>query len=211
MDFLRSPTFARTTVRRLAAALVAGDASALLDAGALAVALVEREPVAERAGRRAAVLLEALLIQLPELTDGVRTRVERALDEALHGDAAATLRALWPAVASEIAPPPHPPSSPIATVVQEFLATRIDERATLGALARELGYSPSHVSALIRRATGRCFTALRRDMRLERARWQLERGAAVKLAALEAGFSDAAYFSRVFRRRFGVPPSAWRG
>jgi len=32
----------------------------------------------------------------------------------------------------------------------------------------------------------------------------------VKEAALGAGFSEPAYFSRVFARRFGVPPSRWR-
>jgi len=32
----------------------------------------------------------------------------------------------------------------------------------------------------------------------------------VKEAALGAGFSKPAYFSRVFARRFGVPPSRWR-
>jgi len=34
--------------------------------------------------------------------------------------------------------------------------------------------------------------------------------ASVKEAALGAGFSKPAYFSRVFARRFGVPPSRWR-
>jgi AraC-like DNA-binding protein len=32
----------------------------------------------------------------------------------------------------------------------------------------------------------------------------------VEEAALTAGFSEPAYFSRVFARRFGVPPSRWR-
>jgi len=36
------------------------------------------------------------------------------------------------------------------------------------------------------------------------------RGLSVKQAALEAGFDDPAYFSRVFRRAFGVAPGRWR-
>jgi AraC-like DNA-binding protein len=32
----------------------------------------------------------------------------------------------------------------------------------------------------------------------------------VKEAALQAGFSDPAYFSRVFRRVYGVPPARWQ-
>jgi AraC-like DNA-binding protein len=86
----------------------------------------------------------------------------------------------------------------------------LDERVTLTGLARALGYSPSHVSSVVRRLTGQRFTALRRAIRLERVRWLLGRGATVKEAGLGAGFSDAAYFSRVFRRAYGVPPSRWR-
>ena len=63
---------------------------------------------------------------------------------------------------------------------------------------------------MVRRLTGQRFTALRRAIRLERALWLLGRGATVKEAGLGAGFSDAAYFSRVFRRAYGMPPSRWR-
>jgi len=63
---------------------------------------------------------------------------------------------------------------------------------------------------LVRRATGERFSALRRRMQLERAIGLLCSGTSVKEAALGAGFSDPAYFSRVFARRFGVPPSRWR-
>ena len=98
----------------------------------------------------------------------------------------------------------------LATAVQEFLATHLAEDVRLRDLARTLGYGPSHVSAVIHRATGRRFTELRREMRLERALFLLRRGAPVKRSALDAGFNDPAYFSRVFARRFGVPPSRWR-
>ena len=54
------------------------------------------------------------------------------------------------------------------------------------------------------------FTSLRRRMQLERAIGLLRSGTSVKEAALGAGFSEPAYFSRVFARRFGVPPSRWR-
>jgi AraC-like DNA-binding protein len=51
---------------------------------------------------------------------------------------------------------------------------------------------------------------LRRWMQLERAVGLLRSGTSVKEAALAAGFSEPAYFSRVLARRFGVPPSRWR-
>jgi len=45
---------------------------------------------------------------------------------------------------------------------------------------------------------------------VERALGLLRDGSSVKAAALGAGFTDPAYFSRVFSRRYGVPPSRWR-
>jgi AraC-like DNA-binding protein len=58
--------------------------------------------------------------------------------------------------------------------------------------------------------TGERFSSLRRRMQLERASSLLRSSTSVKEAALGAGFSEPAYFSRVFARRFGVPPSRWR-
>ena len=54
-------------------------------------------------------------------------------------------------------------------------------------LARRLGYSASHCSALVRRATGESFTQLRRRSMVERALGLLRRGSSVKEAALGAG------------------------
>jgi len=116
------------------------------------------------------------------------------------------LAELWRTLARPLAVRP----AELATVLEEYLATHLDGRARLGELARKLGYSPSHLSMLIRRATGRSFVALRRRFRLERACASLRAGASVKEAALAAGFDDPAYFSRIFKVRVGVAPSRWR-
>jgi AraC-like DNA-binding protein len=98
----------------------------------------------------------------------------------------------------------------VEAAVQACLAEHLHGRVRLADLARTLGYSPSHVSALVQRVTGERFTALRRRLRLERGRAALARGLPVKQAATEAGFDDPAYFGRVFRRAFGVAPGRWR-
>jgi len=116
------------------------------------------------------------------------------------------LAELWRTLARPLAVRP----AELATVLEEYLATHLDGRARLGELARKLGYSPSHLSTLIRRATGHSFVALRRRLRFERACALLRRGASVKEAALAAGFDDPAYFSRVFKTRVGIAPSRWR-
>ena len=50
------------------------------------------------------------------------------------------------------------------------------------------------------------------EQRLQRAAEALRRhdGRSVTQIAFDIGFSDSAFFSRCFRRRFGETPSAWR-
>jgi AraC-like DNA-binding protein len=204
--------FAQASVQRLARALDERAAAAVLDAGLLATAAVRREAAPGRALRRATAILDAVLVAtaLP-LPDAVRRRIEAAADELGAADdaldAAARLDALWRDVAATLTAPAQ---LGVEAAVQACLAERLHGRARLADLAQALGYSPSHVSDLVHRVTGERFTALRRRLRLERARAALARGLSVKQAAAEAGFDDPAYFSRVFRRAFGVAPGRWR-
>jgi len=207
--------FARASVQRLARALDSRAAAEVLDAGLLVTTSVRRETAPELARRRATAILDAVLIAASTpLPDDVRRRIEAAADElgrseadGCASDAAAHLEALWRDVAATLT---APPAIGIHAAIELFLAERMHERARLDDLARVLGYSPSHVSELVRRVTGERFTTLRRRLRLERARAALDRGLSVKQAASEAGFDDPAYFSRVFRRAFGVAPGRWR-
>lgn len=79
---------------------------------------------------------------------------------------------------------------------------------TLGEVARKCGASANHLNRILKKQTGRTFHQLLLGERLRRARELLERG---KLncteAALESGFHDSNYFSRVFRKTHGYPPS----
>ncbi len=206
-------TFARAAVERVSRALRQGDAPELMSASSLTLALVAGNTDRATAGRRAAGMLEAILLDPSgPLPDAVREAIERTLDALVtrdDADPAALLTALWRELAGVLAPAPSP-AADVATAVQTYLADHLSEGVTLRELARALGYSPSHVSTIIRRATGQRFTALRRTIQLERAAWLLSRGTSVKEAALGAGFADPAYFSRVFQRRHGVPPSRWR-
>lgn len=81
------------------------------------------------------------------------------------------------------------------------------------AVARALGVTPRYVHLLLA-DTGRSFTHHLLQRRLETAaallhdpQWRHRRIADI---AVEAGFTDLSYFSRSFRRRYGVPPSALR-
>jgi AraC-like DNA-binding protein len=74
-------------------------------------------------------------------------------------------------------------------------------------LAREAGGSPDHLTALFRRGFGARPVDYRNRLRLSRARELLAAGGMkVKDAARAVGFSDQLYFSRLFRRRYGLSP-----
>ena len=212
---MTATAFARASVQRLARALDARVAAEVLDAGLLVTTSVRRETAPELARRRATAILDAVLVAAATpLSDEVRCRIEAVADALGRGeaegcapDAAGRLEALWRDVAATLT---APATIGVHAAVEVCLAERLHERARLDDLARVLGYSPSHVSELVRRVTGERFTTLRRRLRLERALAALGRGLSVKQAASEAGFDDPAYFSRVFRRAFGVAPGRWR-
>jgi AraC-like DNA-binding protein len=91
----------------------------------------------------------------------------------------------------------------------DHLAFRGHQAATVGALARDCGMSRVHLHRLCLRVYGVSPKELLLRERLAIACRALERGVSVGAAATAAGFSDPYYFSRLFARRQGAPPSRW--
>jgi AraC-like DNA-binding protein len=78
-------------------------------------------------------------------------------------------------------------------------------------VARTCGLSPSHFRDLFRAATGQPFHHWQLVRRLECARGLLLGGATdLAAVAMQAGFSDTRYLSRMFRKHLGTTPSACR-
>src|SRR5262249_5817153 len=152
------------------------------------------------ATRRAVALLDAVAVAPGAgFPAAARTRLEKAADDlhrlpvdASPADVARfTLQAIRDAAEART-PPARAPR--LESLLPRSLVEHLQVGARLSDLARALGYSPSHASSLVRRATGVPFTVLRRRMQLERALGLLRRGTSVKEAALTAGFSEPAYF-----------------
>jgi AraC-like DNA-binding protein len=78
-------------------------------------------------------------------------------------------------------------------------------------LARRTHLSRFHFDRLVAAALGESPGAFRRRLLLERAGYQLSRGASVLEAALDAGYSSSEAFPRAFRRTFASAPSAFHG
>lgn len=77
-------------------------------------------------------------------------------------------------------------------------------------LAEELGLSPRHLRRKLLQLTDESPSALIRRLRLERARQLLEKGVGnVSEVAYRVGISKPAYFSELFRKAHGAPPSAF--
>jgi AraC-like DNA-binding protein len=92
----------------------------------------------------------------------------------------------------------------VLTMMREDLA----RPWTLELLAGEAKLSIPHFSALCRRQTGMPPLSLLIRLRLQRAMDLLQRGNHnVAEAARAVGYEDPFYFSRLFRKHIGVPPS----
>ncbi len=94
-----------------------------------------------------------------------------------------------------------------ATWLQEHFA----EDLTRDEVARVACLSPAHFSREFHRRFGRTFTEALAQLRLDHATELLRRTTKpVGLVALECGYGDQSYFTRVFRRATGVTPRQYR-
>jgi AraC-like DNA-binding protein len=78
-------------------------------------------------------------------------------------------------------------------------------------LARECGCSVRHFSRLFKARFGVTFLAKQIDLRLDRARLLLlETDAKIIHVSMDCDFPHPGLFTAMFKKRFGLTPSAWR-
>ncbi|MGN0972123.1 MAG: response regulator [Aristaeellaceae bacterium] len=103
------------------------------------------------------------------------------------------------------------PDEALLAPVLEEIAERYARNRTLADLAQELGVSHAHLSQLLRRRTGRTYSELVQEKRMDKAKELLAyTEKTVMDIALEVGYSDQFYFSKLFKRLWGMSPNAWR-
>lgn len=91
-----------------------------------------------------------------------------------------------------------------------YMAEHYREKLTLEILAKEVSLSPSYFSAVFREATGKSPIDYLIHLRIFKAKQLLSDGMRVTHVAEAVGFSDIYYFSNMFRRLEGMPPSQYR-
>jgi AraC-like DNA-binding protein len=84
---------------------------------------------------------------------------------------------------------------------------KLDGRVGRKELARRFGICPARVDGVFKEEFGMTPTEFLHAQRVVKAcSLLLEDGCSVKETASLLGYSDAAHFSKVFKRRMGVPP-----
>ncbi len=109
----------------------------------------------------------------------------------------------------------------IGADIQENLSKRVekliserfsDSSFSLTDVANELDMNASYISHVFKQQTGNGFTEALTIVRLEHSRMLLESSSLnLNTISEKCGFTSAAYFSRVFKKQYGITPGQFRG
>jgi len=103
-------------------------------------------------------------------------------------------------------------AEPLRDPIDYALSNLHDPDLGTARIAAMTGLGPRAVQKAFARYVAATPTGFITEQRLQRAAEALRRrdGRSVTQIAFDIGFSDSAFFSRCFRRRFGETPSGWR-
>jgi AraC-like DNA-binding protein len=114
--------------------------------------------------------------------------------------------------AARLAPPASSgtPDPLVERVFNEIEAT-FREPVSVGDVARALGYTPGHLTTVVRERTGRPLLEWITERRMTEVRRMLrETDLPLGVVAARSGLRDATYLVRRFRERYGITPERWR-
>lgn len=97
----------------------------------------------------------------------------------------------------------------VASAVQ-LVEQHMDSELSLYAVAERLFVNSSYLSRLFKEKTGKTFSLYVTERKMERAKELLLGGQRVQDAAGRVGYRDLSYFSKVFRKYWGVSPGEFR-
>lgn len=84
------------------------------------------------------------------------------------------------------------------------------ENLYLEVIAKQACVSPYYLSRLFHTEMGITLTDYLTKVRLEKAVSLLEKGTSIKEVCYQVGYADPNYFSRLFRKFYGMPPTEYR-
>lgn len=96
--------------------------------------------------------------------------------------------------------------------VHEYLIQDLSSNPTAEKTAASVNMSISSINKALKQTYGISFRQYSNNIRLDKAKIELEKNPKLSIteAALEVGFQDPLYFSRMFKKRYGIPPKSIR-
>ena len=99
----------------------------------------------------------------------------------------------------------------IVTLMRQYAEQQLCSPISLKEIATLYRKNEKYVGRLFKKETGKSFAEYCNDLRLERAAQLISQGAgSVISVAMECGFNNISYFNRLFRKKYGVSPTAYR-
>lgn len=99
---------------------------------------------------------------------------------------------------------------PINTTVRQamrYIEQNYASHLNIQDIADALGISRHHLCHIFKQVTGTTPAHYWQNIRCDAARKELRHGASVAEAAEACGFSSYPYFAKIYRQKFGIPPS----
>ena len=93
----------------------------------------------------------------------------------------------------------------------QYMDQHYQDAISLADIAAALHVSSAHLSRKVKQETGNNVTDILHDLRLSNAKHLLsDSDDGILAIALDCGFPSVEHFHRVFKRKFGMTPKAWR-
>ncbi|WP_423462849.1 AraC family transcriptional regulator [Promicromonospora sp. MS192] len=113
--------------------------------------------------------------------------------------------------AARLAPSAPAPPDPLVTRVFEEIEATFREPVSAADVARALGYTPGHLTTVVRERTERTLLDWITERRLTEVRRLLrDTDLPLGVVAARTGLRDATYLVRRFKDRYGITPDRWR-
>ena len=101
------------------------------------------------------------------------------------------------------------PTTPLKA--KRYILDNLDSKLSISEICKSISCSKSTLLTSFKRTYGTTVNGFITDSRLNRARQMLIEGhMAINEIALEVGFYDQSYFSKVFSKKYGITPSEFR-
>lgn len=92
-----------------------------------------------------------------------------------------------------------------------YIEKHLGEPISLQEVAEHISIHPNYLSEMIRKKTGKSYVELLTDLRIKKALdYLLYASVSIKEIARLVGYNDSKYFTKIFKKHFGVTPTQYR-